>query len=74
MSRIDEALDGISARDAEELKRRLEQRLEVCAACGGDGAAPVKAQARLRGNEVRMSLRLCPACIERHRLPESRAL
>lgn len=71
--RIADALDGLTARDLEALRGRIDRRLQVCAIDAADGAIPVKVAARLRGNEARFTLLICPACIERNRLPEGRA-
>jgi len=72
-SSLDDAVDAMPARQLEELRSRIDRRLQACVLCGADGAVAVKGQARLRGNEVRFSFLACPACIERHRLPEGRA-
>lgn len=73
MSNLDDAIDSMSARDVEALKARLEKRLQACIICRGDGAVPVHGRRKIGGVESRLALMLCPACIERHRLPESRA-
>jgi hypothetical protein len=70
-SRIDDALDGFSARELETLRTKIDQRLQSCLVCGADGASPVRAEQPETG--ARISLMLCPACVERNRLPESRA-
>jgi len=72
-SSLDDAVDGLPARQLEALRARIDRRLQECLLCRSDGALPVKGQAKLRGNEARFALLLCPACIERHRLPEGRA-
>lgn len=73
MTAIDDALDGLPARDLERLKARIEKRLQACAICGNDGAIPCHTRAKLTGNDTLFSLLLCRACIERHRLPVARA-
>ena len=70
---LEDAIDGLPARRLEELKTRIERRLRACAIDGVDGALPVQARVRIRGMDTRMTFLLCPACIERHRLPEGRA-
>lgn len=70
MSRVDDALDGLTAREARELRDRLDKRLQECVLDGSDGAIPVRVTTRLP-SKVAFTLMLCPACIERHRLPES---
>jgi hypothetical protein len=67
--RIDDALDGLSAREVEEFMVRARRRLQRCVACGSEGAEPV----RVRRGKQAASLMLCPACFERHRLPEGRS-
>jgi hypothetical protein len=56
VDRIEEALDGLSARDAERLKALLEKRLQSCVS-----------------QRATFTLLICPACIEKHRLPEGRS-
>ena len=74
MAAIDDALDGLPARELERLRARIDKRLQSCFHCGNDGATPVSASVR-HGTQKgsRMTFLMCPACIERHRLPESRA-
>ena len=73
MAAVDDALDGMTARQLEELRTRIDRRLRACAIDAEDGAVPVRASAKLRGSSVTFTLLLCPACIERHRLPERRS-
>lgn len=73
MARIDDAIDGLSARELEDLRAKIDRRLQACIIDGTDGAIAVRATAKVRGSAVAFSLLLCPACIERHRLPEGRA-
>jgi len=70
---LDDAIDAMPARKLEELQSKIARRLRACAFCGSDGAVAVRAQARIGGTETRLALLLCPACIERNRLPEGRA-
>lgn len=71
-ARVDEALDGLSRRELEELQGRVARRLQACTVCGGDGAVPCRVQAKIP-SEARFTLLLCRPCIERHRLPEGRS-
>lgn len=73
LAAISDAIDGLSAREAEELRDRLELRLRRCAIDDQDGAVPVRISWRTSTGELRAALMLCPACLERHRLPETRA-
>ena len=70
---MDDALNGLTKRQLEDLRTKVEKRLLACSIDGNDGAIPVRATAKLRGSSVRFALLLCPACIERLRLPESRS-
>lgn len=71
---IDDALDGLPARDLERLRARIDQRLRACVLCGSDGALAVHARAKaIGGNDTQFALLLCRACIEKHRLPERRS-
>lgn len=73
-NRLADVVDGLSARDAERLRELLDQRLKVCAIDGFDGADLYLVRKSGRaGDRERASILLCPACFERHRLPESRA-
>lgn len=71
--RIDAALDGLTARDQEELARRLQLRMRACRTCGGDGADAYTIVGTGLRKGTRASILLCPACFEQHRLPEGRA-
>ena len=73
MAAIDDALDALPARELERIRDRIDRRLRACAIDGVDGALPVQARVRFRGQDTRMTFLLCPACIERNRLPESRS-
>jgi hypothetical protein len=75
MTTVDDALDGLPARDLERLKERIERRLRACVIDGQDGAIACRVSAKLGASrsDVRFTLLLCPACIEAHRLPEGRA-
>jgi hypothetical protein len=66
---LDDALDGMSAREVEDLMVRAGRRLQRCVACGSDGGEPV----RVRRGNTGAAMMLCPACFERYRLPEGRA-
>ena len=67
---MDDAIDSLSAREAERLKERLERRLQRCIICDSDGAIPVRVT--IHRPSAAFTLLMCPACIEKHRLPESR--
>jgi hypothetical protein len=74
MDRLTDALDSMTRRQIEALVAAAQRRLASCVLCGADGAAPVLASVPTpAGNSQRVSFMLCPACIERHRLPEGRA-
>lgn len=71
MTRVDDALDGLTRRELEELRGKIEKRLLTCVIDGNDGAVPVRCTTK--SPAAVFTLLLCPACIERNRLPESRA-
>lgn len=73
MPEIDDALDAMSARDLERLQGKIERRLRACAIDGNDGAVACRVTAPTSRGHAVFSLLLCPACIERHRLPEGRS-
>lgn len=73
MPGIDDALDAMPARDLERLRSRIDRRLRSCLVCNADGAIAVRVSAKPRGQHAVFSMMLCPACIDRNRLPESRA-
>lgn len=68
--RVKDALDGMSARDLERLRDLIEVRLLACILCGQDGAS----RYRVSRHGTRATLLLCPACFERHRLPDERTI
>lgn len=70
---MDDALNGMTKRQLEDLRGRIDKRLQACAIDGNDGAVPVRATARRGKGSVAFTLLMCPSCIERHRLPEGRA-
>jgi hypothetical protein len=70
MTDLQDAIDGMSARQVRELMHLAEKRLRECAICGNDGADRLLVQKKVRGSTTRASLLMCPACFERHRLPE----
>lgn len=69
---IDDALGGLSRRRMEDLKARLEAALKTCILCGSEHADDYMTYPR-SNRGMRASIRLCPACFEKHRLPEGRA-
>lgn len=73
MTTIDDALDGLPARDLERLRARIDKRLQACVICHQDGAIASTVTAKLDGASTRFALLLCRRCIEGNRLPESRA-
>ncbi len=73
IDKIKDALDGLSARELEHMRDLIDKRLAVCAICESDGAFPYRVAAPEARGKARASLMLCPACFEKHRLPESRA-
>jgi hypothetical protein len=70
LNSIDDAVDGISAREAEVLIAKLQKRLSKCAICGTDGADACKIVTRTK---AKATIMICPACFELHRLPDSRS-
>ena len=74
-SRIADALDGLSARELEDLRGAIGKRLATCIVCGADGASPVRFSTPKSSpaSKARVSLLICPACFEKHRLPEARS-
>lgn len=62
-------LEGLSSRELEALRDRITRALEACVVCGNPGAIASTVVAK----PTRFAMRLCPACIERFRLPEARA-
>ena len=73
LTAIQDAIDGMTARQVEELKQLAEKRLRQCAVCRSDGADALRVQRKVNGSSTYASLLMCPACFERHRLPESRS-
>ena len=73
MTTIDDALDSMPARDLERLRERIDRRLQSCAIDGNDGAIACRVTAKITGNTTSFTLLLCRGCIEKNRLPESRA-
>jgi hypothetical protein len=73
MADLDDALDGLSRRELEALVAKATTRLASCTLCGADGAFACRVFARVSGRQQDFALMLCAACIERQRLPESRA-
>jgi hypothetical protein len=71
--RIADALDGLSARELEALRGAIGKRLSTCIVCGSDGALPVRFTGSRSERKSRVSLLICPACFEKHRLPESKS-
>lgn len=68
---MDDALDGMDRRRLEEIKAKIEKRLQSCTLCGNDGAIPVRA--RTSNPSIDFSLMICRPCIEKERLPEKRS-
>jgi len=69
--KLEDALDGLSAREIEALRAKIDKRLQACVLCDNDGAIPVHCTMRRKG--ARFTLLMCVPCIERHRLPELRS-
>ena len=69
MAALDEALEGMSRRQLEELQGRIARQLEGCALDGREGAEHYL----ITGRHARASIRLCRPCFERLRLPPGRA-
>jgi len=73
MTAVEDALDGLSARDAAALVVRLTRRLQTCVICSADGAIACRLTAKAptgqRGT-IRATFMVCVACLERHRLTE----
>jgi len=67
--KIEQALDGLDAREVRELYRLAEKRLQTCVLCGSDGANAIRIFWKAGRDGKQAALLLCPACIERHRLP-----
>jgi len=67
--KVKDALDGMNARDLEHLRELIDQRLVACVLCGADGASHYRVSHR----GAVASMTFCPACFDRHRLPEGRA-
>ncbi|MGV0985082.1 MAG: hypothetical protein ACOYB2_11035 [Limnohabitans sp.] len=70
---VKDALDGMSAKQLERMRELIDRRLASCVIDGTDGAVPVRCTAKMNANSLTFTLLLCPACIEKHRLPESRS-
>jgi hypothetical protein len=66
-----DVLDAMSARDLEHMRELISRRLVMCVVCNSDGADMYRV---LRvGKATYASMAFCPACFERHRLPELRS-
>ncbi len=74
MTTIDDALDGLPARELERLRARIDKRLQACAICGQDGAIACRVDTKLGGGPARFAILLCRRCIEANRLPEGRSV
>jgi hypothetical protein len=71
---INDALDGMTAKQLESLIEQAQRRLAACAICSNDGAFPCRVTTKAgSAHTIVFSLLLCPACIEKHRLPEGRS-
>lgn len=72
---IDDPLKGLTKRQMEDLKERLERELQVCIACGNVGAVPARISLRFPGakGSSNASIKICMACFEKNRLPDARA-
>ena len=64
-----DVLDAMSARDLEHMRELIARRLVTCIICNNDGAEMYRVSHR----NLTASMAICPACFERHRLPESRS-
>lgn len=74
MDRVADALDGLSLRELERIRELIDQRLQSCVICQTEGALAVRVGFKTpAGKATFASLLLCRACLERHRLPDSRA-
>lgn len=70
MATIDDALKGLTRRQLEDLRERLEKELQQCTVCGTEGAVAYTVSKK----GVRASMLFCKPCFERHRLPEGRVV
>ena len=68
--RIDDALNGLSARKLREIRQLIDVRLRMCVIDGADGAEPYRIVG-YRAARGGATLMLCPSCFERVRLPRS---
>ena len=69
-----DALKDLSRRELEELKTEVERELVGCAVCGNEGARPLTVRFKPgKGSMISASIPFCQPCVEKHRLPESRA-
>lgn len=73
MPDLGDALDGMTRRQLEDLVSQATRRLASCLLCGETGAVGVACSLKKGDRGTRFTLLMCPACIEKHRLPESRA-
>lgn len=66
---LEDALDGMDARRLERLRAAIDRRL---AACVIDPHHTGAVRVAIRWGSTSASMMICPACLERHRLPELR--
>jgi hypothetical protein len=68
-----EALKGLTRKQLEELRDEIDAELVQCAACGNEGAKPMRVHSPfLKG--VYAAIPFCLPCFEKHRLPIGRAV
>lgn len=65
----EDPLAGLTRRQLEQIKVRVDRQLQSCAIDGREGAEPYV----ISRKGVRASIMLCTPCFEQLRLPESRA-
>jgi len=73
MQGLEDAIDAMSAREVERLLELAQRRLQRCAICNSDGATHFRVTGKTGQNSLTFALLLCPACVDKHRQPESRA-
>jgi hypothetical protein len=70
-----DALKDLPRRELEDLRDEIDRELVKCAACGNEGARPLAVRFRPGGARATIdaSIPFCLPCVEKHRLPASRA-
>ena len=72
MTTIDDALKGMTRKQLEELRERVELELQSCVLCGSEGAASYHVRGGRAAKGAMAAMLFCKPCFEKYRLPETR--